>query len=82
MKSCSLMLLLVFLLGVIGFLSGVRRMTDLLGDGNGVSANEELPRGSGDDGTDVPRLGGMMIASWLKKEEIEVENDALAVACF
>ncbi len=60
MKSCSLMLLVGLLLGVIALLSGVWRTAELVGDGIGMSANEELPSGSGDDGTEVSRSGGMM----------------------
>lgn len=81
MKSCNLMLLVVILLGVVTLLSGVRRTAGLVGDGNGVSANDELPRGSGDEGTDMSRLGGIVAPCLWKTEETEVENDALGVVC-
>ncbi len=77
MKSCNLMLLVEFLLGVIVLSGGVRRMADLVGDRNGVSANEELPRGSGDEGTDISKFGGILPPCSCRPQEIEVENDTL-----
>lgn len=52
-------------------------MADLVGDGNGVSANEEFPRGSGDEGTDASGFGGMMPPYSWRTQEIEVEHDRL-----
>ena len=81
MKSCSLMLLAAFFLGVVVLFSDVRRAGGLVGEENGVSANDELPRGSGDEGTDVSGLGGMLTLDRRDLRRLRCTTTRLVAAC-
>lgn len=72
MKSCSLILLVEFLMGVVVLFSGVRRTAGLVGDRSVVSANDELPRGSGDEGLDTSIFGSMVAPCSCRKDEMEI----------